>query len=81
MNSIEPLKIDVRPACEKGKAPLGIILNAVQSLQPGQDLELIAPFKPLPLLSVLKQMGFSNEQNPLNDGSWKITFHKSNGGS
>lgn len=53
-------------------------MEAIQLLGPRQDLRLLAPFKPLPLLSVLARKGFSHVEVPLNDGDWEVLFSRRN---
>ncbi|MCZ6673465.1 MAG: DUF2249 domain-containing protein [Verrucomicrobia bacterium] len=59
---------------EEGKAPLGTFLAAVDRLKPGQELMLIAPFKPIPVFALLGHRGFKHESKPLDKGGWQITF-------
>ena len=75
MESPSPLTIDVRPICEKGESPLGTILDAVDDLTPNQDLIIIAPFEPLPLIGLLAQRGFSHSSKLRSDDAWQVTFH------
>ncbi|MCZ6671663.1 MAG: DUF2249 domain-containing protein [Verrucomicrobia bacterium] len=77
MQESEPLKVDVRPLCEAGKAPLSTILAAVDRLKPGQKLMLIAPFKPIPLFALLRSRGFKHESKLLDEGGWQLTFRPS----
>ncbi len=52
---ITPSELDVRPLLAKGQEPFQAIMTAVESLLPGQSLLLIAPFKPVPLFSVMEK--------------------------
>jgi hypothetical protein len=49
--------IDARPILEKGEHPLGLVLNEIRQLQPGQILELVTPFLPAPLIDKGKETG------------------------
>ena len=75
METPTPLIIDVRPLCEKGDSPLGPILDAVGQLSPGQNLVLVAPFEPIPLIGLLAQRGFSHSSKLRSDDAWEVTFH------
>ena len=74
MTSLPPLELDVRPLFAAGKPPLVPILNAVNRLQPGQALRLIAPIEPIPLYQLLGERGFTPESRQRDDGTWEILF-------
>lgn len=71
---IEPLVLDVREDIRTGQEPFAKIMAAVQSLAPGQALDLINVFEPKPLYSVLGERGFSHEVSRTPDGDWRIRF-------
>ena len=81
MTSPAPLEFDVRPLFASGRPPLAAILNAVNRLQPGQALRLIAPFQPLPLYELLAERGFTPEPNERDDGAWEILFRPASDGA
>jgi uncharacterized protein (DUF2249 family) len=74
MNFQPPLELDVRPLFAAGRPPLSAILNAVNRLQPGQALRLIAPMQPEPLYQLLGERGFTPEAREREDGAWEILF-------
>jgi len=74
-----PLELDVRPMLAAGRPPMAAILNAVNRLQPGQSLRLLAPFEPLPLYAHLQERGFLPESTQCTDGSWAIVFRPTGG--
>ena len=74
MNPPAPFELDVRPLFATGLPPLVPILNAVNRLEPGQALRLIAPILPVPLFELLGQRGFSHEAKERDDGAWEILF-------
>ncbi|MDA0346283.1 MAG: DUF2249 domain-containing protein [Verrucomicrobia bacterium] len=74
MDTPEPLTVDVRPLCERGEAPIGTILDAVDQLMKNQKLILIAPFEPLPLYGLLALRGFTHTCRLRDDDCWEITF-------
>ena len=72
--SLAPLDLDVRPILREGGEPFGEIMEAIGKLAPGQSLRLLAPFKPIPLFSVLGQRGFQPEAREIGDGDWEVLF-------
>jgi uncharacterized protein (DUF2249 family) len=72
-----PLELDVRPLFAAGRPPLVPILNAVNRLEPGQALRLIAPIQPTPLYELLAERGFTAEPSERADGAWEIVFRPS----
>ncbi len=79
MNPLEPFVLDVRPLFAAGQPPLVPILNAVNQLEPGQALCLIAPIQPVPLVALLAQRGFTPEAKVRDDGAWEILFRPAKG--
>lgn len=75
MNS--PLILDVREDIERGIEPFRKIMQAVESLDAGQDFVLINSFEPRPLYKVLAGRGFDYEVETTEDGDWRITFFRS----
>lgn len=67
-------ELDVRPILRDGGEPFPAIMDAVQSLQPGEGLRLLATFRPVPLLTVMARRGFSAELNELDGGEWEVIF-------
>ena len=74
MNPPSPFELDVRPLFAAGRPPLVPILEAVNRLEPGQALRLIAPIQPVPLFDLLGQRGFTHEARERDDGAWEILF-------
>ena len=68
--------LDVREEIRQGGEPFQRIMTAVNGLQPGQELELWAPFEPKPLFGVLAGMGFQHEAQPDGDGDWRVRFFR-----
>ncbi len=66
--------VDVRPILRAGGEPFGRIMEALDTLQPGQGLRLFATFKPVPLFGVMGSKGFSHEAIELDDGEWEVLF-------
>lgn len=66
--------LDVRPMLRSGEEPFQAIMDAVSALAPGQALRLVAPFRPVPLFSVMANRGFAASDRALGDGDWEIIF-------
>jgi len=66
--------LDVRPDIEKGGDPFSRIMAAVATLAPGEALEIIAPFEPFPLYTVMEEKGFTHSSQANPDGSWRVVF-------
>lgn len=71
---VEPLIVDVREDLRRGGEPLPRILQAVNSLAPGQALRLRATFEPLPLYAVLGRKGFDHQSTRHAEGDWEVLF-------
>ncbi|MUO85285.1 DUF2249 domain-containing protein [Agrobacterium vitis] len=67
-------ELDVRPILRAGGEPFPAIMDAVQSLQPGEGLRLLATFRPVPLLGVMTRRGYSAELKELDGGEWEVLF-------
>ncbi len=50
--------LDAGPILEKGEHPLGLVMNELKDLEPGQIYELITPFVPAPLIDTAKGKGY-----------------------
>src|SRR5579859_4986510 len=66
--------LDVREDLRSGREPFTKIMTAATALRRGGNLLIIAPFQPVPLLSVLKKLGFSYTANRTDSGDWKVLF-------
>lgn len=74
MNSIAPLRLDVRPFHERGEEPFAAIMDAVYSLAPGQPFLLINSFEPTPLIRVLDKRGFDARCDEKTKDEWHVLF-------
>lgn len=68
--------LDVREDLRAGREPLVRIMAAVDSLDGGQALRLIAPFKPTPLFSMLGRLGFGHRTRWVEPGMWETVFER-----
>lgn len=67
-------QLDVRPILRDGGEPFGEIMAFVAALQPGEEWELLATFRPDPLLKVMQSKGYQNQPTEWPDGSWQVVF-------
>lgn len=70
--------LDVREDLQRGRSPLGKIVDAAEALLSGQSLTLISPFEPLPLFAVLGKMGFTHRAEEIAPGHWETFFSRGN---
>lgn len=78
LESLSPgqiITLDVRPLLAAGHDPLKQILGKVKALKPGQVLRIINTFEPTPLMSVLKQKGFSAYTNIIGPQQFETLFY------
>jgi len=66
--------VDVRPILRAGGEPFSQIMQALETLEPGQGLRLFATFQPIPLFGVMGSKGFTHEAIELEDGEWEVLF-------
>ncbi len=67
-------RLDVRPILNAGGEPLEEILAFVNRLEPGEGFELVATFRPDPLIGLLSGRGYRADSEEWPDGSWCVTF-------
>lgn len=73
----EPVVIvDVRPDLREGRPPFERLMAAVEALEPGQDLCVIAPVDPVPLKQLLTRRGFAHQSRTLPSGDWEVLFQR-----
>ncbi|HEY8342372.1 MAG TPA: DUF2249 domain-containing protein [Calditerricola sp.] len=72
------MELDVRPQLARGEEPFDLIMKTVKSLAKEDTLILHAPFKPTPLIGVMKWKGFTHRAEQVGPKHWVVTFvHKS----
>lgn len=71
--------LDVRPVLAAGQEPFAAIMHAADTLGPEQVLRLIAPFRPAPLLLVMRRRGFTSLVTQLDGGIWQVDFSRGPG--
>lgn len=78
MSEESPMVMDIRPILESGREPFSEIMRAASMLGAGEEMVLLAPFEPLPLIGVLSRQGFECENRASGppDG-WSIRIRRS----
>lgn len=66
--------LDVRPLMAEGREPFETILMTVAALAPDEDLVLITPFLPSPMIEKLQSEGFAARPERRADGAWQTHF-------
>lgn len=72
--SVPHRDLDVRPILRAGGEPFSVIMGAVEALEAGQSLRLLASFKPIPLFQVLGARGFTPSAREIGNGDWEVIF-------
>jgi hypothetical protein len=67
-------RLDVRPILRSGGEPFEEIMAFQNGLQPEEPFELVATFRPDPLISLLGGRGYDATAVAWDDGSWLVTF-------
>lgn len=75
-SGLATIVVDARPILASGGEPFDAIMDAAQKAQPGQVLEVWAPFEPVPLQGVLGEQGFAYESTEESPGTWLTRFTK-----
>jgi uncharacterized protein (DUF2249 family) len=74
MSAAKSTVLDVRPLIAHGEEPFALIRGRVDALGAGENLTVIAPFLPSPLIELLKGEGFRITMEHRSDGSWAVSF-------
>lgn len=68
------ITLDVRDDLRAGREPFPRIMEAVGRLRDGEQLRVIAPFEPRPLIGVLAAQGFVATVTQMEDGGFEVLF-------
>jgi uncharacterized protein (DUF2249 family) len=74
MKTTQEVLLDVRDDFRAGRQPCTRIMDAAKPLAPGQALRLVTPFQPVPLFSVLGDLGFASESRQVGADHWETVF-------
>lgn len=69
-----PAELDVRGMLERGQEPFMAIMSAVAALAPGQSLRLLVPFRPLPLIALMRERGYGHAIHCIEGGDFAVLF-------
>lgn len=67
------ITLDVRDDIRAGREPFARIMDAVGRLRDGEQLRILAPFEPRPLISLLCRQGFASVMKAVEDG-YEVIF-------
>ena len=70
------VELDVREDLRCGREPFSRIMAAVAALAEGEILRLRAPFRPVPLFSVLAKRGFAHHERAEPSGDWLVWCYR-----
>ncbi len=68
------ITLDVREDLRAGREPFPRIMEAVGRLRDGEQLRILAPFEPRPLIGVLAAQGFTAKITPIEGEDFEIIF-------
>jgi hypothetical protein len=68
--------LDVRSVFAAGQQPCGAIFETAAAVPAGHVFRLRAPFKPVPLFSVMGQQGWGSWVASGADGDWTVCFYR-----
>ncbi len=71
--------VDVRQDLRNGREPFSKIMNAAAALGPDQQLLLLAPFEPVPVVEILARQGFRHTAHLCESGDWEVRFVREDG--
>ena len=74
--------MDIRPILQRGQEPFSEIMRAASRLGAGEEMILLAPFEPLPLMGVLGQQGYECASSLDREAdTWSILIRRSEAGT
>lgn len=69
-------RLDIRPLLARGEEPFPAILALVDQLGPADEMVIISPFVPAPLIERMQSAGYEVRPEHQSDGSWTTRFRK-----
>lgn len=67
-------EIDIREMLNKGEQPVHEVIAAIKKLNPGQILEIIAPFIPAPLIDKSLSLGYKHWLEKKTETEYRVYF-------
>ena len=74
--NLKIVTVDVCEDLRRGREPFGKVMGAVDQLQTGEALRLVAPLEPVPLFAMMKTRGFTHKAKALGGGDWEVLFER-----
>ncbi len=68
------ITVDVREDIRRGREPFPRIMATVARLRANEQLRVLAPFEPIPLIKVLALQGFTATVTEIEDGGFATLF-------
>jgi uncharacterized protein (DUF2249 family) len=69
-------RLDIRPLLARGEEPFPAILALVDRLGPADEMVIVSPFVPAPLIERMQSAGYEVRPEHQGDGSWTTRFRK-----
>ncbi len=70
-------RLDIRPLVARGEEPFPAIQAIVARLGPADEMVIISPFLPAPLIERMQSAGYEISPELQGDGSWSTRFRRS----
>ena len=69
-------RLDIRPLLARGEEPYAAIMALVDRLGPADEMLIVSPFVPAPLIERMQSAGYEVRPEHQADGSWTPRFRK-----
>lgn len=69
-------RLDIRPMVARGEEPYPAVLATISQLGAGDEMVIVAPFLPAPLIERMQSAGYAVQPERQGDGSWITRFRK-----
>lgn len=69
-------RLDIRQILARGEEPLPAIMAMVAKLGPADEMVIVSPFVPAPLIDRMQSAGYEVHPELQGDGSWSTRFRQ-----
>lgn len=69
-------RLDIRPIVARGEEPFAPIMAVIAKLGPADEMVILSPFLPAPLIERMQAAGYEVHPELQGDGSWSTRFRK-----
>jgi uncharacterized protein (DUF2249 family) len=69
-------RLDIRPLLARGEEPYAAIMALVSKLGSADEMTIVSPFLPAPLVERMQSTGYEVHPERQADGSWITRFRK-----